>query len=283
MLDLQQLRYFVAVAETGNVGQAAQLLHISQSPLSRQLQQLEARLGLVLFTREKKRLRLTAAGREWLDEARALLAHAARVQQRAAEAGRGEAGTLVVGYVAGAVHAGVLGAALRQFRENVPAARLQLRSLRSAEQFEALQRGELDVGYTYAAPEGLPGLVASVVAEEPFVLAVGCDHALATAPALDLNGQALVGPLSLPARAELLRACAAQGWAPDLRYEAADPAAALGLVAAGVGVALVQASLAATASAGVQFRPLPEDFGLRMQIHRVHRAPPSPVARWLLG
>lgn len=283
MLDLQQLRYFVAVAETGNVGQAAQLLHISQSPLSRQIQQLETRLGLVLFTREKKRLRLTAAGREWLDEARALLAHAARVQQRAAEAGRGEAGTLVVGYVAGAVHAGVLGAALRHFRHEVPAARLQLRSLRSAEQFDALQLGELDVGYTYAAPEGLQGLVSSAVAEEPFVLAVGSEHPLATADTLDLNGQVLVGPLSLSARAELLRACAAQGWSPDLRHEAADPAAALGLVAAGLGAALVQASLSASAPAGVQLRPLPESFGLRMHIHRVHREPPSPLVRRLLG
>ena len=66
MLDLQQLRYFVAVAETENVGQAAELLHISQSPLSRQVQQLESRLGLTLFAREKKRLKLTPAGREFL-------------------------------------------------------------------------------------------------------------------------------------------------------------------------------------------------------------------------
>ncbi|MET0333821.1 MAG: LysR family transcriptional regulator [Rhizobacter sp.] len=163
MLDLQQLRYFVAVAETENVGQAAELLHISQSPLSRQVQQLEARLGLVLFTREKKRLRLTAAGQEFLVEARALLAHAQRVQQRGEEAGRGEAGTLVVGYVAGAVHAGVLGAALRRFRTQVPGARLQLRSLRSVEQFDALARGELDVGYTYAPPPtGYAGTVIPV-------------------------------------------------------------------------------------------------------------------------
>jgi DNA-binding transcriptional LysR family regulator len=282
MLDLQQLRYFVAVAETENVGEAAALLHISQSPLSRQVQQLESRLGLTLFTREKKRLRLTAAGHAFLAEARALLAHAQQVQQRAEDAGRGDAGTLVVGYVAGAVHAGVLGAALKTFREAVPGARLQLRSLRSVEQFDALQRGELDVGYTYAAPEGQAGLVSCVVAEEPFVLAVPSDHPLATAESLDLNGQALVGPLSLPAREELLRACTSLGWTPDLRYEAADPAAALGLVQAGVGLAFVQASLARTAPEGVTLRDLPERFGLRMRIHCVHAAMPSPLVQRLM-
>lgn len=279
MLDLQQLRYFVAVAETENVGRAAELLHISQSPLSRQVQQLEDRLGLVLFARERKRLRLTAAGREFLDEARALLAHAERVRQRASDAGRGHAGTLVVGYVAGAVHAGVLGAALRHFRAAVPGARLQLRSLRSHEQFDALQRGELDLGYTYAAPERGSGLASCPVAEEPFLLAVPAGHPLANASAYDLTGIALVGPLSLAGREELMQACAAQGWSPDLRYEAADPAAALGLVEAGVGVALVQASLARTAPAGVALRPLPDGFGLRMHLHCVHRPPASPLAQ----
>lgn len=281
MLDLQQLRYFVAVAETENVGRAAELLHISQSPLSRQLQQLEARLGLTLFTREKKRLRLTAAGREFLAEARALLAHAQRVQQRAADAGRGAVGSLAVGYVAGAVHAGVMGRAVQALQREVPGVRLQLRSLRSAEQFAALQRGELDLGYTYAAPSAEAGLASRLLLEEPFVLAVPAGHALATAEVLDLDGQPLVAPLSWQAREELLAACARLGWAPDVRYESADPAAALGLVSAGLGLAFVQKSLAQTAPAAVVLRELPEAFALRVQIHLVHPAAPSPLAQRL--
>ncbi len=282
MLDLQQLRYFVAVAETENVGQAAQLLHISQSPLSRQLQQLESKLGLTLFTREKKRLRLTPAGRDFLVEARALLAHAQRLQQRAADVGRGKLGTLVVGYVAGAVHAGVIGKALQALQQQVPGARIQLRSLRSAEQFAALQRGELDLGYTYAAPPVETGLASCLLLEEPFLLAVPAGHALATAQALDLNGQPLAAPLSWQAREELLAACAKLGWAPDVRYEAADPAAALGLVAAGLGLAFVQKSLAPTAGPAVVLRELPEAFDLRVQIHVVHQGSPSPLAHRLM-
>lgn len=282
MLDLQQLRYFIAVAETENVGQAAELLHISQSPLSRQLQQLEGRLGLTLFAREKKRLRLTAAGRDFLVEAKALMAHAERVQQRAADAGRGRLGTLVVGYVAGAVHAGVIGRALQALQREVPAARLQLRSLHSAEQFAALQRDELDLGYTYAAPSVETGLVSSLLLEEPFLLALPAGHTLATAEALDLNGQPLVAPLSWHAREELLAACARLGWAPDVRFEAADPAAALGLVAAGLGLAFVQKSLVPAAGAAVVLRALPEAFTLRMQIHCVHQGSPSPLAHRLM-
>ncbi|MBT9525544.1 MAG: LysR family transcriptional regulator [Rhizobacter sp.] len=280
MLDLQQLRYFITVAETENVGQAAELLHISQSPLSRQVQQLESRLGLTLFAREKKRLKLTAAGREFLAEARALLAHAQRVQQRAHDAAAGQAGTLVVGYVAGAVHAGGLGDALRVFQRDAPGARLQLRSLRSAEQFEALRRGDLDVGFTYSAPPAEWGLVSRLVADEAFMLAVPADRVIE----LDaLNGEPFIAPLSLPAREEMLRACAAIGWSIDIRCEAADPAAALGLVEAGVGLALVQASLARSAPAGVKLLPLPPEFAMRVRIYRVHAATPSPLAQRLMG
>lgn len=280
MLDLQQLRYFITVADTENVGQAAELLHISQSPLSRQVQQLESRLGLTLFAREKKRLKLTPAGREFLAEARALLAHAERVQQRAHDAAAGQAGTLVVGYVAGAVHAGVLGAALQQFQRDAPGARLQLRSLRSADQFEALRRGDLDVGFSYSAPAAEWGLVSRLVADEPFMLAAPVDRA----PDLDrMSGEAFIAPLSLPAREEMLKACAAIGWSIDIRCEAADPAAALGLVEAGLGLALVQASLARSVPAGVKLLPLPAAFALRVRIHRVHAATPSPLGLRLLG
>jgi DNA-binding transcriptional LysR family regulator len=283
MLDLQQLRYFVAVAETEDVGQAAALLQIAPSPLSRQLQQLEARLGLTLFTREKKRLRLTPAGRDFLVEARALLAHAERVQQRAADVGRGKLGSLVVGYVAGAVHAGVIGRALQALQQQVPGAHIQLRSLRSAEQFAALQRGELDLGYTDAAPPAESGLASVLLLEEPFLLAVPPGHALATAEALDLNGVPLIAPVSWQAREALLAACARLGWVPDLRHEAADPAAALGLVPAGLGAALVQKSLAPMAQASsVVLRELPEAFGLRLQVHCVHGGAPSPLVHRLM-
>ena len=92
MLDLRQLRYFVAVAEDEHVGRAAERLHISQSPLSRQIAQLEERLELQLFERSQQRIRLTADGRTFLAEARALLTHANRLESLARRLGRGDEG-----------------------------------------------------------------------------------------------------------------------------------------------------------------------------------------------
>jgi len=96
-MELQQLRYFVAVAETEHVARAAERLHISQSPLSRQIRQLEEDLGLQLFERIKQRVRLTPAGRAFFDEARDLLAQASRLEERARQVGKGEMCSLSIG------------------------------------------------------------------------------------------------------------------------------------------------------------------------------------------
>lgn len=89
MIDLRQLKYFVVVAEEEHVGRAAERLHISQSPLSRQIAQLEERLGLTLFERNQQRIRLTADGQTFLAETRSLLTHANRTESLGKRTGRG--------------------------------------------------------------------------------------------------------------------------------------------------------------------------------------------------
>ncbi|WP_340644650.1 LysR family transcriptional regulator [Phenylobacterium sp.] len=270
MLELWRLGYFVAVAEEENVGRAATRLGVSQSPLSQRIRELEAGLGLALFHRERKRLRLTADGRRFLDQARTLLAHAAAVEQQAHAAGRGEGGRLAMGFVEGAVHAGVLGRALRRFRQDRPGVGIELRAMRSGDQVQALRDGALDVGHIYTPPAD--GLRIAQVAEEPYRLAIPADHPLAAEGDLveaRLDGEAFI---ALPergnpqARAEWIAACRATGFTPDVRVEAIEPATILGLVAAGVGLAMVQESLAATAPAGVVLRDLPA-FPLRMRVY----------------
>lgn len=282
MLELWRLGYFVAVAEEENVGRAAARLGVSQSPLSQRIRELEAGLGLALFHRERKRLRLTADGRRFLDQARTLLAHAATVEDQARATGRGEGGRLSMGFVEGAVHAGVLGRALRRFRQDRPGVGIELRTMRSGDQVQALRDGGLDVGHIYAPPAD--GLRIALVAEEPYRLAIPADHPLAADAELTeahLDGEAFI---ALPergnpqARAEWIAACRATGFTPDVRVEAIEPATILGLVAAGVGLAMVQESLAATAPAGVVLRDVPA-FPLRMRVFAAVAETGSPAAQ----
>lgn len=168
MLDLRQLRYFVAVAEAEHVGRAAEELHISQSPLSRQIAQLEKNLGLTLFERSQQRIRLTADGRVFLNEARALLRHADRLENLGRRLGRGEEGGLCIGYVGDAMHTGVLPAALRTLQEERPGIHVALYSLSPQEQFVGLRQRSLDIALVQRPPaQDDPDLLAVPLLEDP--------------------------------------------------------------------------------------------------------------------
>ena len=277
MLDLRQIRYFVAVAEAGNVGRAAEQLHISQSPLSRQIMQLEEQLGVALFERARQRVHLNAEGRAFLAEARALLVNAARLEELGRNLASGAAGSLAIGYVEGAVHAGLVAAMLREFRRERPDFHLQLRSRRSATQFEELRNRGLDLGFVYApAPEGDPDIDSKLVRREPLVLAMPENDPLADIAEIlpgHLDGRVWITVVRQPDdtnRAQFLAACAQAGFLPDIAYETADPLTSLGLVSAGLGLATVQESLRSAAPPGIAFRDLPW-FGRSVSIHLAWR------------
>jgi DNA-binding transcriptional LysR family regulator len=264
MLDLRQLRYFVAVAEAEHVGRAAERLHISQSPLSRQIAQLEKNLGLTLFERSQQRIRLTSDGRVFLTEAHALLRHADRLENLGRRLGRGEEGGLCIGYVADAMHTGVLPSALRTLRDQRPGIHVALYDQESAEQFEGLRQRSLDIALVRTPPpEGDPDLDAAPLLRDPLLLALPERHPLALAEELTpgvLDGQPwiAVGDAQDPAwRDTFVASCVASGFTPDIRLDAADPLTALGLVASGLGLALIQRSMVRGMSDGVAVRELP--------------------------
>jgi DNA-binding transcriptional LysR family regulator len=266
MLDLQQLRYFVAVAETESIARAAERLHVSQSPLSRQVIALEAKLGVALFTRERQRLRLTAAGHTLLADARDLLERARRVEQSLRPVPTPD---LVIGYVEGALLSGALPSALRAVRRLAPGLRVVLRPMRSDEQVAALATGDIHLGFAHRAMDRT-----APVADEPFLLAMDDEHPLAdaTLSAGRLDGAGFIGVsagVSPRGHAEFAKACADAGFRPRLDAEAAAPSAALALAAAGAGIAVVQASATAVAPANVVFRPMPPGFTQRMRVHRL--------------
>jgi DNA-binding transcriptional LysR family regulator len=263
MLDLSRVNAFVVVARHENVSRAAEELHISQSPLSRQIIALEESLGVRLFTRERKRLKLTADGRAFLADAQRLLSAAAAVERR-------EPAPLSVGYVPAAVYTGVLPRDLSRWRRRAPELKVGLRAMRTAEQLAALAAGTLDVGYTH---QPAPALPSALVAREPLLLASpragSAVELLSSLPLIWMPG----------ARDEVTEACARIGATPDLRIEAVEPQVVLQLVAAGLGVSLVQASLRRVAPPGVRFSSLPSRFGLEVRVYRVsdsRRLPPPP-------
>jgi DNA-binding transcriptional LysR family regulator len=283
MLEIRQLQYFVAVAEEEHVGRAAERLHISQSPLSRQIAQLEEYLGLTLFERSQQRIRLTGDGRTFLAEAQAFLTHAKRLEALARRLGRGDEGGLCIGYVENAMHAGVLPAGLRALRVSRPQVHVALYSRHSPEQLEGLRQRSLDIALVCDPPAADdPDLASQQVLHDPMILALPEAHPLCAAKTLkpaDLNNQEWI-VVRHEATGEhhqnFIAACVRAGFTPQVKMEASEPITALGLVAAGLGIALVQQGLQHQVPPGVVLRELPW-FSYRVPLwaawHRINLRP----------
>lgn len=283
MLDIRQLQYFVAVAEEEHVGRAAEKLHISQSPLSRQIAQLEEKLGLTLFERSQQRIRLTRDGRTFLTETQAFLTHAARLEGLARRLGRGDEGGLCIGYIENAMHAGVLPAGLRALRAARPQVHVALYSLHTSEQLEGLRQRSLDIALICEAPPAAdPDLEGVKVLSDPMILALPEGHPLCEIQ--DLQAADLPGQEFIVVRHQetgdhhhrFVAACVQAGFSPNIKMEASEPTTALGLVAAGLGIALVQQGLRHQAPPGVVLRALPW-FTYRAAVwvawHRLNQRP----------
>lgn len=263
MLDIRQLHYFVAVAEDEHVGRAAERLHISQSPLSRQIAQLEEKLGLVLFERSQQRIRLTRDGHTFLAETRAFLTHANRLESLARRLGRGDEGGLCIGYLEYAMHSGILPNALRALRQDRPAVHIALYNQQSGVQLEGLRQRSLDIALVCEPPApDDPDLEAAQVLNDPMLLALPEGHPLANAEQLspdDLAAQKWIGVMHHETALRhdtFIAACARAGFTPTITMEATEPLAALGLVAAGLGVTTIQQSLRHQAPRGVVLHEL---------------------------
>jgi DNA-binding transcriptional LysR family regulator len=261
-MDLRLLHYFVAAAELEHIGKAAERLHVSQSPLSRQIRQLETELHLELFVRERQRVRLTESGKWLLGHARKLLAYADKICDEAAQRALGRTGTLSIAFVSGAMWSGLLPKLLRRFQLDFPDVHIELRNLRSTSQLEAVASGRLDIGFV-SAPTGNSSIEETFVAEEPYMLVVPGLHPLARKRTIlprHLEGAQwiLLSRSAGPSRhAHFLAACANAGFAPKMVREVSEPNAFLGLVESGLGVGLLQSSARNYAPRSVRFRAVP--------------------------
>lgn len=141
VMELRQLRYFVAVGEEQHYGRAEKRLRVAQPALSRQIQNLEAEIGFKLFERLPRGVKITAAGEFLLKEARRILTEINDATARAKRIACGQSGTLRVGFVQSISWQGIIPESLRHFGEHQPEAELQLKPLNSFEQISAVRAG----------------------------------------------------------------------------------------------------------------------------------------------
>jgi DNA-binding transcriptional LysR family regulator len=246
MIDIRQLRYFQAVAEELHFGRAAARLAIAQPALSRQIQQMEQELGTPLLRRTQRRVELLPAGAVLLERARAIQQELARAVSDARRTGTGELGRLSVGFIHSSTY-GLLPSIIGRFRKLYPGIELDLHEMPITVQHAALMRGTIDVGLLRVQP-GPPELEVVPVLPDPFVLAVPAGHALAGRERVRLRSVAhepfvMFSKSGAPLFHDRVNAmCEQAGFSPNVVQHATQIHTVVGLVGAGLGVAVLPAS-----------------------------------------
>ncbi len=262
-MNLRQLRYFLAVADELHFGRAAIALNMAQPPLSAQIKQLEADLGLLLFKRTKRQVRLTAAGEVLQQEAQQVLDRLDLARRKTQQAGRGELGQMAISFVSSAMYS-VLPPWLRRFRQRYPQVALTLQEATGAKQIEGLLSHQLDLGFVRPPLEQSTSLNSQTIWREPLLVALPEGHTLSAQARVSIQDLAHEGfILSMRASApelydNIISFCAQAGFSPKAVQTAAQLQTVLGLVAAQMGVAILPAAAQKLRREGVCYRPFVE-------------------------
>ena len=245
-IGVRQLRTFLAIAEARHFGRAAAALVVTQPALSQQLAALERAIGAPLF-RRRPSVVLTSTGEAFLAHARAAVARLDQAVAAGQRAARGEAGPLTVGFAASAILTPVA-KVLHEFRSRFPDATLDLTELPPDEETAAVASGLVDVAFVREIVPH-PGLRQRVVAREPFVVLVPRTHALAARAVVRperLAGEPFVHfsrHVSPALYDQVAAICSRAGFSPNVVQHAREWLTELSLVHAGIGVAIVPASV----------------------------------------
>jgi DNA-binding transcriptional LysR family regulator len=287
-MELRHLRYFVAVAEEGHITRAAERLGIQQPPLSQQIRALERELDAQLFRRKPRGVELTQAGMALLDEARAVLGQVEHAVTTVRRAARGEEGRIGVGFTSSASLHPFVPRAIRAFGEAYPRVGLTLEENGTAELVAALQQQRIDAAFVRSPIGEAPGIAVHPLLDEEMVAALPEGHRLtASAKAPPLVLPALAGetfilyrrPLGPGLYDAIIAACQRAEFSPRIGQAAPRMLATLSLVAAGLGVTLVPASMQRLRIDGVAYRRLDEAARLMAPLNLAQRrAESSPAA-----
>ena len=286
MFDFRQLRYFVAVAEELSFTRAALRLHLSQPPLSQQIQSLEQDLGVCLLERSKRQVKLTEPGRVFLDQARQILAKADEARGQVAAAAAGYSGHLRLAYTVSVSFHPALPRTLLRYGQIAPRVGLKLVEMYTEPQFAALLADEIDAGFVRSEPvhaQDARRLRLNVIDREPLLLAMPARHPLAGRSSIrlaEVAGDSFVSqPRDLAAALydRLVTLANNAGFQPSIVQHAQQINGLLALVAAGLGLALVPASLRAVRLGGVCYVPLedPDAFLLLAVACRIDDQAPA--------
>ena len=279
-IELRHLRYFMAVANAGHITRAADTLGIQQPPLSQQIRALETELGMVLFNRHPKGVELTDAGRQLKVEAARLLADFAAMQGRMLDFAQGIRGRIAIGFTSSAAAHPFTPECLRQCRSRHPDIQLEVSENNAAEITEAVSSARLHCGFLRVPVSRPPGVVFEELLQEASVLAIPVDHRLARGKPGPValtelhDGERLIlvrRPGAPGLYANLLAACVREKVEVVLAAEVDRMMTNLNLVASGMGLSVVPASMQGAHPHAIAYRPLADSVKLGAPITFVYR------------
>jgi DNA-binding transcriptional LysR family regulator len=269
MLDfrlLRQFSYFLAVADERHFGKAAERLRMSQPPLSQQIQVLERALGMSLFERSRRGVRLTREGAALLGPVRQFMDHAARLQQAVTDARSGRSDVVSIGAVNSALF-DIMPRLMRTAKERYTHLSLSMREMKSADALAAVQSGELDIALA-RFDDRVPSLEMRPIVTDHLVVVLPADHPLRKLGRIPLSALANETLVLSPRRSspsyfdQIVRACRDVGFSPHVPYEISPIVSQIAFVGCGVGVGLVPSRSMRFGGGEVVFRPLIETINV---------------------
>ncbi|ANN65613.1 LysR family transcriptional regulator [Bordetella bronchialis] len=288
-MELRHLRYFVAVAEEQHMTRAAQRLGIQQPPLSQQIRDLERELGVRLFDRTPRSIKLNGSGQVFLKDARRLLADAESAVARVRQASRGESGRIAVGYTSSASLHPLVPRLLRAFHARHPHVDLEFQENATRDLLEAVAGESIDAAFVRSTTDRYPSLRSIVLADEPMVVALPVGHRLAKRRKAILLAELAEEPWIFYRRAdgpgiqdELMPACRKAGYTPRIVADVPRLLSAVTLVSAGRGITIVPRAIDAVHQESVVYRKLAAASAFTIPLTLVFRASPSAPVRRLV-
>lgn len=261
-MELRHLRYFIMVAETGGFSRAARLLHVAQSAISEQIRDLEHELGVPLFDRQNRRIRLSYQGEQFLEDARAVLDLANRAVANVQRTQRGEIGKLTIAFFVGGMGP-FFSSIIREFRKTYPGIQVSLVEMAPGMQYQALQSGSIDVSFTRTLPATHASQLRSEqLHTEPFYAVMLRTHPLARQKSVymrDLANEVFIlndrrySPAFFD---KVITLCTEAGFPPKMGPTGSVSSGVIALVEAGEGIAILPQGSRLLSSSDVVWIPL---------------------------